>query len=194
MHGVTLQPLVVHDRSINAGTSSLIPGAGSIVFAGGVYENDLQFNNMGTSLNFGPVGALDNTTIDLGASSSHGYAQSNSLPANARVHVAHQVTLDNAVTIEYPLGSGAVIYSGIPLDFYLGQAPGTAWYRPGFSEEYRPNIIAYALDLSQSYYEIYRCTEHSEVGSCGNPVVTLPLNALSWDDHNGEKIPSISIG
>ena len=46
------------------------------------------------------------------------------------------------VTYWYRFGSGKIIYSTIPLDFYLG---GT--FPPAMSTTYAPNVIAFANDL-----------------------------------------------
>src|SRR5690606_35183576 len=92
---------------------------------------------------------VTNATLDGGNWSSHGYTVSASLPA-AATRILSTGAPGNVVTFSYRFGAGSVVYSSIPLDFYLygGKAE--------FRTIYAPNVIAYAAGLN----------------SCGNGVVS----------------------
>jgi hypothetical protein len=47
-------------------------------------------------------------------------------------------------TVQYPYGEGRVIYSTIPLDYYLGGS-GPNPPRDNFNTVYLPNVIGWAL-------------------------------------------------
>ncbi len=53
------------------------------------------------------------------------------------------------VTFSYLYGSGGVIYSSIPLDYYLRGGPGPNPPRDNFANVYAPNVLAYANALLQ---------------------------------------------
>jgi hypothetical protein len=88
----------------------------------------------------GPFGTINNTTLDGGNLSDHGYALLNTLPAGA-VSILNDGNPAHSVAFYYPFGKGFVYYSTIPLDAYLLQAgnnpPGDA-----FRDIYTPNVIA----------------------------------------------------
>jgi hypothetical protein len=153
--------LVIHDRYVT-GAASILPGGGAFDFqretgreidgsnAGGeVVEgggsgdaNDLEVLDNSTLITNGPHGVIDNNSLDGGSSSSHGYALSDSLTATSLLVISRPNPIE-IVTFAYAFDQGMVLYSSIPLDFYLGQSAGS---QPGdnLSLIYTPNVLAFA--------------------------------------------------
>jgi hypothetical protein len=173
--------LTIHDRATGQGpTSTLVPGGGSINFVSS-FVDDLAVVFPGSTMTAGPGGVIDDTTLDTGFSSSHGYGDAGSLPDGSVIHLSHQVSNFNAVTFEYGSGAGSVIYSGVPLDYYLANPE----LLPEFSRNYAPNVFAYSLDVAQTWYELYRCAIDDDESSCGPPIAVLNTGQTSYDDYNG---------
>ncbi len=84
---------------------------------------------------------MDSSSLDGGGSSSHGYATEASLPPGA-VNLLSRPAATEAVTFSYPYGAGWVVYSSIPLDFFLaGNGPAA------FRDIYAPNVVEYGCEL-----------------------------------------------
>jgi hypothetical protein len=117
--------LSFHDRHVNGGTSAstYIPGAGGVTFVRDFTDSaniDVLVSNTVTN---GPGGVINNTSLDGGTSSSHGYALLATLPGGA-TGVFSQGDPTHIVDFYFCLGAGDVYYSTIPLDFYLlGSGP-----------------------------------------------------------------------
>lgn len=117
--------LSFHDRTVADGGPSTtltaadyLPGAGAVTFVRDFTDDaDIQvlLSNTVTS---GPGGVIDNTSLDGGTSSSHGYATRASLPAGAAA-VLSRGNPTEIVDFYYGVGSGWVYYSTMPLDYYL---------------------------------------------------------------------------
>ena len=132
--------LMVHDRWVTGG-GSLVPGSAGITFARDFNDDSAIDIPAGSPILSGPGGILDNTSLDGGGSSSHGFVAAASLPAGGQV-IAHRTNPTEAVTVAYGHGAGVVVYSTIPLDYYLDGATPAA-----FASIYAPNVIAaYAGD------------------------------------------------
>ncbi len=86
---------------------------------------------------------LDNELLESAAVLANGYVQAHSLPEDA---VPLLVAGDGGVvTFCYPFGTGAVIYSTIPLDAYLEDwRPGRSAATKAFARAYSSNLLAYA--------------------------------------------------
>jgi hypothetical protein len=91
----------------------------------------------------GPGGIIDNSSLDGGNSSYHGYAVANSLPNGAQA-ILSTGNASQVVTYSYPYGSGLVIYSTIPLDYYLAGSGPTQVNTN--MKSYAANVLAYAAD------------------------------------------------
>lgn len=133
--------LVLHDRWVS-GAAGILPGGSEIGFVRDTESNDsdIDIQNDSTLVTNGPGGVLDNSSLDGGNSSSHGYATN--LPGSADL-ILSRPTAAQAVTFSYPYGAGWVVYSTIPLDYYLagnGEVP-------AFASIYSPNVLAYAANL-----------------------------------------------
>ena len=132
--------LVVHDRDV-ALAHTLLPGAEDITTVRDTTsENtDIDIRDGSTQITAG----LDNHSLDGGNSSNHGYVLASSLPARSKL-ILSSTTPSKIVTLCYPLGKGAVIYSTIPLDFYL-QGLGPQPLQSNAATIYAPNVVSYAL-------------------------------------------------
>jgi hypothetical protein len=134
--------LVFHDRNVTD-ASQVLPGnlTGFVreLDEGGVNVDVLTTNSV---LADGPGGIIDATTLDGGNFSSHGYFDVASAPADS-MGLLSRSDPGQWVTFSYPYGEGYVVYSSIPLDYYL-----EGWRDiQGFSVVYAPNVVAYAAQL-----------------------------------------------
>ncbi|HOW97594.1 MAG TPA: PPC domain-containing protein [Kiritimatiellia bacterium] len=136
MGGMTL---VFHDRATTNLTAQMLPGGQGIGFTRDMslpLANDIQILTAGTFVTDGPGGVLNNGSLDNGNASSHGYADEATLPAGA-VRILSRGAATEVVTFAYPCGAGWVVYSSIPLDFFLGGGS------TNFREIYAPNVVEY---------------------------------------------------
>jgi hypothetical protein len=136
--------LVFHDRLVS-GAAGILPGSpGSFVrevnSSGETRNIDIADNT--TQVTNGPGGVLTNASLDNGNLSSHGYILASTIPAGAR-GILSRTDPGNLVTYSYQFGAGHVIYSTIPLDFYLGSFGTLA----DNMAKYAANVLAYAADL-----------------------------------------------
>ena len=130
--------LLVHDRAVT-GANAVLPGGAGLSMVRVADPDDIDFPASSPILT-GPGGTLNNTSLDGGNSSTHGYASAASLPIGGSV-LAHRVASTEGVTVQYPYGSGKVVYSGIPLDFYLGGS-GNNPPKDNMVNIYLPNVLA----------------------------------------------------
>lgn len=107
--------LSFHDRFVD-GAGTVLPGAGGVNFVRD-FSDDQNINviNNTTLVTNGPGGVIDDTTLDGGDSSSHGFAALASLPAGA-IGVLSRTDPAEVVDFFYPFGGGYVYYSTMPLD------------------------------------------------------------------------------
>ena len=132
--------LVFHDRQVGNAEVNLPGNPGNIIRNFSDARNIDVVDNT-TCVTDGPGGIVGNTTLDGGNSSSHGFAFLNTLPPGARA-ILSTGDPTHIVTYSYPHGNGHVVYSSIPLDFYLnGSSPAA------FRFIYSPNVVCYANDL-----------------------------------------------
>lgn len=133
---------VYNDREVTNAANSLMGGAGF------VFQRDLgpdvDVINGSTALTFGAGGVIDDTTLDGGSQSTHGFAVAASLPATATGILSHGPQSNEFVDFTYSYGQGYVHYSTIPVDFYL--QGGTS----AFAQTYAANLASYAADLSEN--------------------------------------------
>lgn len=143
--------LLFHDRHVTSAASTL-PGGGAITFVRGdsitlpAVDDDANIQIVGgsTLVTNGPGGVLDDSSLDGGNSSSHGYGEAATLPAG--VKILSRFSASEAVDFSYDLGTGAVYYSTIPLDYYLGGG-GSVFPGNAFRNVYARNVAAYAASL-----------------------------------------------
>jgi PKD repeat protein len=141
--------LIIQDRYGTPVTpdETILPGGSGFNIIGQDFDHDINVLDNTTVLTngMGAGGTIDDTTLDTSAdqhASSHGYALAGSLPTDARLLLSTGDP-NHVVTFSYTYGAGSVIYSTIPLDFYLGESQKPASFR----EIYAPNVIAYGVAL-----------------------------------------------
>jgi|GEM_PF-1292574 len=135
--------LIIHDRS--AGNLSLNPfllGTPGLGTVRQTTENLDLVVPATTLVTAGPFGILNDTSLDGGSWSAHGYQPAVALPAGARAILS---TASNQVAcFSYPLGAGFIYYSTIPLDVYIGGGSALA---STLTSIYTPNVISYVHEL-----------------------------------------------
>jgi Bacterial pre-peptidase C-terminal domain. len=102
----------------------------------------------GTLVTSGPHGTITNASLDGGNYSNHGFALGSSLPASATRILSAGPNSNNVAAFSYPLGSGAVYYSTIPLDYYLDSPYGQP--AENLALVYTPNMLTYGDTLNPS--------------------------------------------
>lgn len=136
--------LIFHDRHV-ANAENVLPGAPGNILRNFSDDRNIQILDDTTLVTDGPGGIVTNTSLDGGNSSSHGFVLADSVPADA-VGILSTGTPDNWVLYTYGFGTGQVVYSTIPLDFYLaGSGPSGVSTR--IRTVYAPNVVAWGADL-----------------------------------------------
>ncbi len=138
--------LSFHDRNVAGGVSAAtyLPGAAGTTFVRLLAADiDVLANNTVTN---GPFGAINNTTLDGGNFSDHGYATLATLPAGATA-VLSTGDPTRIVDFYYGFGAGDVYYSTIPLDFFLAGG-GNNPPADAFRNIYAPNEAAFQAQLA----------------------------------------------
>ena len=138
--------LIVHDRSAgNISPNPFLLGAPGTVTVRSL-TSDIDVIPPGTNLVVaGPFGAINNTTLDGGYYSAHGYVMQSQLPAGACPVLSMGGASTNVVAFSYPLGLGEIYYSSIPLDCYLaGNNCSGSTIAAALQNIYTPNVLIYA--------------------------------------------------
>ena len=137
--------LSFHDRNVTQGSvdaNSYLPGGSAISFTT-LLSNNINVSTAGTLVTNGPGGTINNTTLDNGNASNHGFALLATLPPGA-VPIFNNGVASQIVDFYYPFSLGFVYYSSIPLDFHLGVVnPVSAQ----FAAVYAPNALAFQASL-----------------------------------------------
>lgn len=135
--------LVIHDRSAgNLNPNPFLLGTSDITTVR-VETSDIDVVPPGTNLVVnGPRGTIGNSTLDGGNSSAHGYIPQTQMPEGGYPIISMGGDPTNLVCFSYPLGSGLVYYSSIPLDYYLGGG-GPLELITALTNIYAPNVLAY---------------------------------------------------
>jgi hypothetical protein len=168
--------LVIHDRYVTEGESILPAGAGFDIVRDFSDDENIDILDPTTLVTNGPGGVLDDSSLDGGTSSSHGFAVVGTLPGGGRF-ILSRSDVEEIVTFSYPFGSGAVLYSSIPLDYYLGGS-GPNPPLDNMTDIYAVNVIAYAVEgmdgVSDRAY--FKVTKTFSDGSTDEVDVTLTCN------------------
>lgn len=111
--------LSFHDRNVaqELSANTYIPGAAGVTFI----SDFIDSTNIDVLIANAVTNGINNTTLDGGNESTHGYALLATLPAGATA-VFSRTDPTHIVDFFYGFGAGGVYYSTIPLDFYLGGA------------------------------------------------------------------------
>lgn len=136
--------LVFHDRHVTT-AASVLPGSPGTIFRDFADDKNINIVNNTTKVTNGPGGVLTDNSLDGGSSSSHGYVAAASIPAGA-VGILSRGKPAELVLYSYKYGQGSVVYSTIPLDYYLA-GNGPAEVSANLRNVYAPNVLAYAREL-----------------------------------------------
>lgn len=136
-----------HDRQV-MDASTTVPGGASISFVRDFSDDaNIQVVQPASLVANGPGGIIDDSVLDGGSSSNHGYFDAVTLPTGA-AGVLSRASGTEFVDGVYAHGLGMVYYSTIPLDHYLTSSAGT--FPPGsfFRNQYATNVAACTGDLA----------------------------------------------
>ena len=139
--------LIIHDRFVENAESILPGSSGFNIVRSFTDDSNIDVLDPSSTVTNGPGGVVDNSTLDGGNSSSHGFAIEGTLPDDAEL-ILSTGDASNIVTFSYGFGAGNVIYSTIPLDFYL-DGLGPAQVSSNFRDIYAPNVVDYGAELAQ---------------------------------------------
>jgi hypothetical protein len=140
---------ILHDRFVTDGLpmagNPLLPGSGGITFLRDFTDDrDIDIVTPGT-VDVGPGGLLNNSSLDGGTSSSHGWADASTLPVGA-INILSNSDPNKSVAFAYQFGLGWVYYSTIPLDYYM-DGNGPSGVIANMVNIYAPNMLAYEHSL-----------------------------------------------
>jgi hypothetical protein len=132
---------IFHDRHVTTAMNVLPGSPGDIVrdFFDGA---NIQVVDNTTLVTNGPGGVITDTSLDGGTFSSHGWISAGTMPPGGRGILSQGNPL-HLVLYSYPFGRGKVVYSTIPLDFYLGGSGGIFTNM----RNYAANVVAYGNDI-----------------------------------------------
>jgi hypothetical protein len=136
--------LVFHDRHVST-AENVLPGAPGNILRDFSDDRNIQILDATTPVTDGPGGILTDTSLDGGNSSSHGFVLADTVPADAQ-GILSTGTADHWVLYSYGFGAGQVVYSTIPLDFYLA-FNGPSGVSSRMRNVYSPNVLAWANEL-----------------------------------------------
>ena len=134
--------LVLHDRYVSEAESVLPGGQDFQILRDFADDRNIQITDGTTPVTNGPGGVITDSSLDNGTSSTHGFAVAGSLPGDSR-KILSRTLPGEVVTFCYAYGAGAVIYSSIPLDYYLAGS-GTASLNANM-QAYAANVVAWAV-------------------------------------------------
>lgn len=130
--------LVFHDRNV-ATIENFLPGSpGNLVQDLGATRTEFEVIDELTHLALGPGGVIDDNNLESANSLTFGYVDADTVP-HGSIGLLSRNDPDHWTTYAYPYGRGWVLYSSIPLDFYLLSG------NPDIMRDvYAPNILAEA--------------------------------------------------
>ena len=148
--------LVIHDRQVGNAENILFGEEPADIVRKFTNSQAIDVVDENTVVGEGPGGLLTDTSIDGGNSSNHGYTKKDTLPDNSLALLSTSDG-DEIVDFAYKYGAGAVIYSSIPLDYYLGGA------MPNFKDIYAPNILQFAASFITDGYSTIQGTNNNDI-------------------------------
>ena len=137
--------LIIHDRYVTIAETILPGGGGFDIRRDFGDDRDIDILDNTTLVTNGPGGVVTNTNLDGGTSSTHGFAVDGTLPPDAAM-ILSRSNSSEIVTFSYGYGAGSIVYSSIPLDFYL-EGWGSTAAAANFRYIYAPNVVAYGASL-----------------------------------------------
>jgi len=128
---------ILHDRNVSS-ASSVLPGTPGTIVRDFSDPANINIVDNTTLVTNGTGGLITHTSLDGGNFSSHGWILASSAPAGAK-GILSTGDPTHWVLYSYPFGQGTVMYSTIPLDFYLGGIGGIFTNM----QNYAANVVAY---------------------------------------------------
>ena len=133
--------LIFHDRHVTT-TASILPGVpGTFTQDIGSTRTEFEVVNDNTHVAQGPGGIITDTNLESANSLSFGFVDATSTPRGAQGYLSRNDS-NHWISYAYPVDQGWVIYSSIPLDFYL-----IAGNPEIMRATYAPNILAQGRSL-----------------------------------------------
>ncbi|MBP6497059.1 MAG: VCBS domain-containing protein, partial [Campylobacteraceae bacterium] len=180
--------LIIHDRYVTEG-SQILPGGESIVFHR-LEGNGTNIEIIDSELETGASGNIDDSSLDNGSYSNHGYVDLTSLPEGATVLMTDGDP-SHVVTFSYQYGAGTVIYSTIPLDHYLANSGNSGL---------NANMQIYAANLLEDFakgngtiYETRDSTDVIEVDDTTDDGRNVLSGALTVADDDATDTHTFSV-
>ncbi len=136
--------LIWHDPNWDGQETKSLPGGQSVPYTQSGNSSQIDFP-AGSPVTTGPGGTINNTSLDNGNASNHGYVASTALPVGSQV-LATQDVAANVTTFAYSTGAGKVVFSTIPLTCYFPGGPCAGNVATPGMEAYAKNLIAWAVD------------------------------------------------
>lgn len=136
--------LVLHDARVSSAPNVLPGGSTFSISRSTLDPQNVDILDATTLVTNGPGGLLTQTSLDGGDPSNTGFANSASLPLDA-VKILSLSNPARIATFCYARGSGAVLYSTIPLHQYLDGSSNAHPDVEAMMKAYATNVVAYAL-------------------------------------------------
>jgi len=135
--------MIFHDRCVSL-ADTILPGSPGTTVRAFSDGSNIDIVDNTTLVTNGPGGIITNSSLDGGNYSSHGWTDATTIPPGSD-GILSQTDPQHLVTYSYPYQQGSVIYSTIPLDFYLA-GDGVSTLDANMAI-YAANVIAYAATL-----------------------------------------------
>ena len=111
--------LIIHDSNPGANEyQDIVPGLDGAIFVGLYTSQEMNVLNPNSPIMNGPFGTVTDGSLDNGISSNHGYVLAESLPESVDQVMNTDFESSHIAVMQYGFGSGNVIYSTIPAEFY----------------------------------------------------------------------------
>ena len=150
--------MIMHDRAVGSAENVLFGEEPANIVRGWHSSKAIEVIDHTTVLAEGPGGILTDNSLDNGSSSSHGYTYIDTLPESDSLALLTNAYSNEAVDFAYKYGEGAVIYSTIPLDFYLSSS-----LVPDMKNIYAPNMIQFGASLLLDGYKTLQGTNNADI-------------------------------
>ncbi len=128
--------LIFHDRYVTTAADYLPGFPGELVQDIGTTRTEIELIADQSFVAQGPGGTVDDTNLEGPNGLSFGFAYAESAPRGSTGYLSRNDT-NRWISYSYPAGAGHVIYSSLPLDFYL--LNGTP---ANMRDVYAPNVLA----------------------------------------------------
>jgi hypothetical protein len=140
--------LIIHDSNPEGNVSQdIVPDLDSSTFVN-VGSAQMDVLNPGSPIIDGPFGTVTDTTLDGGGASTHGYVEAATLPGSVDQVMSTGGISTRVAVLSYTYGSGYVIYTTIPAEFYAnGFGPDP--FKSNLVNIYLRNELVAALDANQ---------------------------------------------